>query len=49
MICYIIPDPDPDFFSSRIPDPEVKKALDPGFQIRIRNTVKNHSNRISKR
>jgi hypothetical protein len=30
--------PDPDFYPSRIPDPAVKKALDPGF--RIRNTAK---------
>ncbi len=33
-----IPDPDADFYPSRIPDPGVKKALDPGSRIRIRNT-----------
>jgi hypothetical protein len=34
-----IPDPDADFFPSRIPDPGVKKAPNPGSRIRIRNTV----------
>jgi hypothetical protein len=34
-----IPDPDADFLPSRIPDPGVKKAPDPGSRIRIRNTV----------
>jgi hypothetical protein len=35
-----IPDPDADFFPSRIPDPGVKKhpIPDPGSRIRIRNT-----------
>jgi hypothetical protein len=32
-----IPDPDADLLPSRIPDPGVKKALDPGSWIRIRN------------
>jgi hypothetical protein len=32
-----IPDPDADFLP--IPDPEVKKASDPGFRIQIRNTA----------
>jgi hypothetical protein len=32
-----IPDPDLDFLS--IPDPGVKKAPDPGYRIRIFNTV----------
>ncbi len=32
-----IPDPDLDFLP--IPDPEVKKSQNPGFQIRIRNTA----------
>jgi hypothetical protein len=31
------------FYPSRIPDPRVKKALDPGYRIRIRNTVLNTS------
>jgi hypothetical protein len=34
-----IPDPDADFLPSRIPDPGVKKAPNPGSRIRIRNTV----------
>jgi hypothetical protein len=29
------------FYPSRIPDPGVKKAPDPGSQIRIRNTIRN--------
>jgi hypothetical protein len=33
-----IPDPDPDFYPSRIPDPGVKKAPNPGFWIWILNT-----------
>jgi hypothetical protein len=33
-----IPDPDADFFPSRIPDPGVKKAPNPGSRIRTRNT-----------
>ncbi len=33
-----IPDPDTDFLPSRIPDPGVKKAPNPGSRIRIRNT-----------
>jgi hypothetical protein len=33
-----IPDPDADFLPSRIPDPGVKKALNPGSRIRIRIT-----------
>jgi hypothetical protein len=33
-----IPDPDADFLPSRIPDPGVKKAPNPGSRIRIRNT-----------
>jgi hypothetical protein len=36
-----IPDPDPYFYPSRIPDPGVKKAPDPGSRIGIRNTGKN--------
>jgi hypothetical protein len=32
-----IPDPDSDFLP--IPDPGIKKALDPGSRIRIRNTA----------
>ncbi len=35
---FRIPDPDADFLPSRIPDPGVKKAPNPGS--RIRNTVK---------
>jgi hypothetical protein len=35
-----IPDPDADFLPSRIPDPGVKKAPNPGPRIRIRNTEK---------
>jgi hypothetical protein len=35
-----IPDPDADFLPSRIPDPGVKKAPNPGSRIRIRNTGK---------
>jgi hypothetical protein len=38
-----IPDPDADFLPSRIPDPGVKKAPNPGSRIRIRNTVKFYS------
>jgi hypothetical protein len=34
-----IPDPDADFLPSRIPDPGVKKAPNPGSRIRIRNTA----------
>jgi hypothetical protein len=34
-----VPDPDADFYPSRIPDPGVKKAPDPGSRIRIRNTA----------
>jgi hypothetical protein len=34
-----IPDPDADFLPSRIPDPGVKKAPNPGSWIRIRNTA----------
>ena len=34
-----IPNPDTDFLPSRIPDPGVKKAPNPGSRIRIRNTV----------
>jgi hypothetical protein len=34
----LISDPDADFFPSRIPDPGVKKAPNPGSRIRIRNT-----------
>ncbi len=34
-----IPDPDLDFYPSRIPEPGVEKARDPGSRIRIRNTV----------
>ena len=38
-----IPDPDADFLPSRILDPGVKKAPNPGSRIRIRNTDKgNH-------
>jgi hypothetical protein len=33
-----IPDPDADILPSRIPDPGVKKAPNPGSRIRIRNT-----------
>jgi hypothetical protein len=33
-----IPDPDAVFLPSRIPDPGVKKAPNPGSRIRIRNT-----------
>jgi hypothetical protein len=33
-----IPDPDADFLPSRISDPGVKKAPNPGSRIRIRNT-----------
>jgi hypothetical protein len=33
-----IPDPDAEFLPSRIPDPGVKKAPNPGSRIRIRNT-----------
>jgi hypothetical protein len=40
-----IPDPDADFLPSRIPDPGVKKAPNPGSRIRIRNTV-NDSKKI---
>jgi hypothetical protein len=29
---FFIPDPDPDFYPSRIPDPRVKKAPDPGSE-----------------
>jgi hypothetical protein len=36
-----IPDPDPDPYFLSIPDPTVKKALNPGSRIRIRNTGKN--------
>jgi hypothetical protein len=35
---FLIPDPDADFLPSRIPDPGVKKAPNPGSRIRIRNT-----------
>jgi hypothetical protein len=34
-----IRDPEKTYSGSRIPDPGVKKALDPGSRIRIRNTV----------
>jgi hypothetical protein len=34
-----IPDPDANFLPSRIPDPGVKKARNPGSRIRIRNTA----------
>ncbi len=34
-----IPDPAADFLPSRIPDPGVKKAPNPGSRIRIRNTA----------
>jgi hypothetical protein len=34
-----ISDPDADFLPSRIPDPGVKKAPNPGSRIRIRNTA----------
>ena len=36
-----IPDPDADFLPSRIPDPGVKKAPNPGSRIWIRNTEVN--------
>jgi hypothetical protein len=38
-----IPDPDPDFYPSRIPDPGVNKALDPRSRIKICNTERNQS------
>jgi hypothetical protein len=38
-----IPDPGFEFFPSRIPDPEIQKAPDPGSRIRIRNTGPNSS------
>ncbi len=34
-----IPDPDPDFYPSRIPNPGVKKSPDAGCRIRISNTA----------
>ncbi len=39
-----IPDPDADFLPSRIPDPGVKKAPNPGSgsRLRIRNTGSLH-------
>jgi hypothetical protein len=40
-----IPDPDADFLPSRIPDPGVKKAPNPGSRIRIRNTARNQTER----
>ncbi len=38
-----IPDPDADFLLSRIPDPGVKKAPNPGSRIRFRNTASSAS------
>jgi hypothetical protein len=40
-----IPDPDADFLPSRIPDPGVKKAPNPGSRIRIRNTAPHTTHR----
>jgi hypothetical protein len=40
---YGIRDPEKTHSGSRIPDPGVKKAPDPGFRIRIRNTDQNNN------